>query len=265
MADLCRRVAASPSFQNAILGVILANAVLIGLETSAGVMARHGDLLHAANLVVQAVFVLEILIRLAAYWPGVARFFADGWNVFDFVVVAVSLLPAAGPVATVVRLVRVLRVARLVSALPDLRLIIGTMLRSIPSMGHVIVLLSLVLYIYAVLGYHLFGATQSAHFGNLGRAFLTLFQMLTLEGWAEVQATSLEYHRFAWIYYASFIIVAVFVVVNLFIAVVLNNLEKAREEEQASADRSSSHAELIARIEVLKIGLERLERDLRAP
>ncbi len=263
MVLLCRRIAAHPAFQHFVLAVILVNAVVIGLETSAVAMARWAGLLHAANTVIQAVFVVEIVIRLAAFWPRLGRFFADGWNVFDFLVVAVSLLPQAGPFSTVVRLVRVLRVARLLSVVPELRLIIGTMLRSIPSMGHVIALLSLILYVYAVVGFHLFGRHDPGHWGSLSRAFLTLFQMLTLEGWVEIQAASMEALPLAWIYYASFVVVAVFVVINLFIAVVLNNLERAKDEEQAEADRKNRQGGLIERIERVKAELERLERDLR--
>lgn len=264
MVDACRRLAAHPAFQGFILAVIVVNALLIGVETSARAVARWGPLLQAANVTIQAIFVVEMLVRLAAYWPGLHRFFRDGWNVFDFAVVALSLLPQAGPFSTVVRLVRVLRVARILSVVPELRLIIGTMLRSIPSMGHVVALLSLVLYIYGVVGFYLFGQVDPEHWGSLGEAFLTLFQMLTLEGWVEIQAASLAALPFAWLYYTSFVVVAVFVVINLFIAVVLNNLERAKDEEQAEADRLNRRGDLLAQIERVKGELERLERDVRA-
>ncbi|HEX7126158.1 MAG TPA: ion transporter [Thermodesulfobacteriota bacterium] len=264
MVELCRRIAEHPAFQHVILVVILVNAVVIGFETSPAVMARWGGFLLGLGTAIQALFVVEILVRLVAYWPRLGRFFTDGWNVFDFLVVAISLAPQAGPFSTVVRLARVLRVARLLSVVPELRLIIGTMLRSIPSMGHVIALLSLLLYIYAVVGFYLFGRHDPSHWGSLSQAFLTLFQMLTLEGWVEIQATSMEAVPLAWIYYASFVVVAVFVVINLFIAVVLNNLERAKDEEQAEADRKSPQGALIEQVERLKAELARLERDLRA-
>jgi voltage-gated sodium channel len=235
MAAFARRVTDHPLFHRLVLSVILFNAALIGVETSRDLMSRHGTWLQQVNLAIQVVFVVEIALRLAAHgrrWPA---FFRDGWNAFDAGVVAASFLPVAGPFATVGRLARVLRVARLTSTMPELRLIVATMLRSIPSMSHVILLLGLLIYIYAVIGFHLFGDHDPVHWGTLGAALLTLFQILTLEGWVEVQKVSMERFPFAWLYYGSFVIVAVLVVTNLFIAVVINNLEAAKAEEQGTA------------------------------
>ena len=263
MIDIARRIADSPRFQNLILAVILGGAVVIGVETSPTFTARYGSILTALEILIQAIFVVEIAIRLLAYWPRPLAFFANGWNVFDFSVVAASLLPQAGPFAMVARLARLVRVTRLVTMFPELRLIVGTMIRSIPSMGHVIVLLSLLLYVYAVLGFHFFGETDAAHWGSLGTALLTLFQMLTLEGWVEIQGAVLEAHRWAWVFFTSFVFVAVFVVVNLFIAVVLNNLESVKHEQQIDADRESTNHELLTMIETLRERLAELEDRLR--
>jgi voltage-gated sodium channel len=236
MIDLCRRVATSPRFQHAILALIVANAVLVGVETDPGLMARHGPLFHALNALVQVVFVLEIAIRLLAFWPRLHRFFRDGWNLFDFAVVALSLLPAVGAFATVARLARLFRALRLVSALPELRLIVSTLVRSIRSMGHVLLLLALVLYVYAVLGVNLFRGVDPGRWGSLPRAGLTLFEMLTLEEWVDVQRASFAATPWAWLFYVSYVVIAVFVVVNLFIAIVINNLEAAKLEERAESD-----------------------------
>jgi voltage-gated sodium channel len=131
----------------------------------------------------------------------------------------------------VARLVRILRVLRLVSAVPQLRLIVATLVRSIPSMGHVIVLMSIILYIYGVTGYHLFHEHDADNWGTLGRSLLTLFQIVTLEGWVEVMNTALEAHRWAWIYFVSFVLIGTFVMLNLFIAVVVNAMEHEVAEE----------------------------------
>ena len=139
-----------------------------------------GGLFDDLNLAVQVVFVCEIAVRLLAHAPRVHRFFLDGWNVFDFTIVALSLSPVAGSFATVARLARLLRALRVVSALPELRLIVATMLRSIPSLANVVVLLGLILYVYAVVGVHLFGGADPGHWGTLPRAGLTLFEILTL-------------------------------------------------------------------------------------
>jgi voltage-gated sodium channel len=262
--ESARRIVDSPAFQYFILGVIVVGAMVIGVETSATLTARHGALIGAVEILIQTIFVVEIAIRLLAYWPRPAAFFRSGWNVFDFAVVATSLLPQAGAFAMVARLARLLRVTRVVSAFPELRLIIGTMIRSIPSMGHVIVLLTLLLYVYAVLGFHFFRGTDPAHWGSLGAALLTLFQMLTLEGWVEIQSAVLDAHPLAWIYFTSFVFVAVFVVVNLFIAVVINNLESVKHEQQVETDSESAHRGLLEAIEMLRQRLEELEERLRA-
>jgi voltage-gated sodium channel len=264
MVSLCRRVAASRRFQNAILAVIVANAVLIGLETSPALWERWGGLFHALNFAVQAIFAVEIAVRLLAHAPRVDRFFRDGWNVFDFTIVALSLLPAAGAFATVARLARLLRALRIVSALPELRLIVATMLRSIPSLANVIVLLGLILYVYAVVGLHLFGGADPAHWGTLPRAGLTLFEILTLEGWVDLMDASLAATPWAWVYYVSFVVLAVFVVINLFIAIVINNLEAAKGEERERAGHGGEPTDAAERLALIRERLAEVEAALRA-
>jgi voltage-gated sodium channel len=263
MTRLARRVAEHRAFHNVVLGVILVTAVVVGLETFPDLADRHQALFDAVELLVQTFFVLEIVVRLLAHWPRLASFFKDGWNAFDFAVVVVSLLPQAGAFATVARLARLLRVTRLVSVFPELRLIVSTMLKSIPSMGHVLAMLSLLLYVYAVLGVYLFREHDPDRWGTLGPAFLTLFQMLTVEGWVEIQEAVLDAFPLAWAYFMSFIFIAVFVVVNLFIAVVINNLEAAKLEHQAAEDRRNPHHTAIEALEEIRERLDHVERLLR--
>lgn len=263
MIVVARRIANSSAFQAFIIGVILVNAVLVGLETDAELVARYGGLFELLNVAIIAVFVTELAIRLVAYLPRPQRFFADGWNVFDFVIVALSVLPAGGSFANVARLARLLRVLRIVSVFPELRLIVGTMLRSLSSMTSVILLLSLVLYVYAVLGFHLFGAVDPAHWGDLGLSVRTLFEVLTLEGWLELQAAVLTAVPGAWLFFGTYVLVAVFIVVNLFIAVILNNLESVKAEQAAEALEGGDDAELFQRIEGLRTELGAVEALLR--
>jgi voltage-gated sodium channel len=262
----CRRLAESTRFQSAILIVILANAALVGFETSTALVARHQALFSVLNAIILAIFVAELAIRITAHGLRFGAFLRDGWNLFDFVIVTLSLLPGVGAFATVARMARVLRVARLVSVSPKLRLIVGTMTRSIPSLAHVSLLLALLLYLYAVIGVNLFGAHDGEHWGSLGRALLTLFQMLTLEGWVELQAASMKVKPWAWVYFGSFVIIAVFVVVNLFIAVVLNNLDEIREEDRRAALEAKGRAEAALpeasferHLAAIRVELERLE------
>ncbi len=261
MTTLCRRLTSSPVFQHGMLAVIVGNAVLVGLETSPALWARYGGVFTALNLCVQAIFVCELLVRLLAHAPRVHRFFFDGWNLFDFAIVATSLLPAAGSVATVARLARLLRALRVISALPELRLIVATMLRSIPSLANVVLLLGLILYVYAIVGVSLFQQADPAHWGSLGRGALTLFEMLTLEGWVEIMDLSLAATPWAWIYYVSFVVLAVFVVVNLFIAIVINNLESAKQDQRR--EDATGSAALVARLAAVRESLAAIEADMR--
>ncbi len=264
MIAWCRRIADDRTFQSFILAVIVANAVVMGLETAPAVLAGREGLFRALNLAVQAIFVVELTIRLVAFWPRPGAFFRDGWNTFDFLIVAASLMPESGAFAAVARLARLMRATRVASRVPELRLIIGTMLRSIPSMGHVLLLLGVLLYIYAILGIHFFRASDPAHFGSLGRAFLTLFQIITLEGWVDIQDASLATVRFAWLYHATFILIAVFIVINLFIAIVINNLEATKQAER-DKELLGKKGDVLRHVVILKEQVEALERALRRP
>lgn len=230
MQQKLRQLTTSTAFEYFIVALILFNAVLLGLETSPAIVERYGDWLLLGNNLVLAVFVVEAMLKIAAVAPRVGRYFGNGWDLFDFSVVVLSLIPSTGEYAMIARLARLLRVARLVSTIPELRLIISTLVRSIPSMGHVLMLMSILFYIYAVAGYHLFHAHDPQHWGNLGLALLTLFRVATLEDWTDVMYTAMELHPLMWMYFVSFVIVGTFVVINLFIAVVLNNLEEAKRE-----------------------------------
>jgi Ion transport protein. len=264
---ICQRIADDQRFQNFILGVILFVAVLMGVETSERLMRDYKGLFVVLNFLVQTIFVTEIVIRLLAHSPRFDRFFRDGWNVFDFVIVMASLLPQTGAFAMVARLARVLRVLRLLSASSELKLIVGTMLRSIPSLGHVSMLLGLLIYVYAIIGFYLFHNEDYQHWGTLARASLTLFQLLTLEGWVEVQRATMQEHPWAWTFFASYIVVAVFVVINLFIAVVLNNLENVRadmEEQREVQYIPETDEEIIQQVASMRTQLKELEAKLRA-
>lgn len=267
-SERCRALAEHAVFRHTVLGLIVANAIVLGLETSRSFSEGLSSQLAAFHAIVGLLFAAELGVRIAAHWPRPHRFLRDGWNVFDLLVVTASLLPDVGAIATLARVSRLLRVARLVTVLPELRLIVGTMLRSVASLGHIAILLGLLLYVYALFGIHLFAEADPARWSGLGPAVQTLFQILTLEGWIEIQAASLVRVRWAWAYYASFIVIAVFVVVNLFIAVVINNLEAAKAAELQSrisapnAERRSSRASrasLIAR-HVRLIGHRRMAR-----
>lgn len=259
MIPFCQRLAGHPTFVKAVMAVIVFNAVLMGVETNRDLYTAYKPVFNGINWTIQAIFVLEIFVRIVACFPKPLKFFRDGWNVFDFVVVTVSLLPVGGPMANVVRLARVLRIVRLISVSPDLKLIVNTMLRSIPSLGNVGMLMGILVYVYAILGYYKFGEIDPTNWGSLGAAVQSCFVMLTLEGWVDLQARVSVAAPWAWLYFSSFIIVAVFVVVNLFIAVVLNNMDKARHDELRALGKGTTEDKIRDTIQEIKDQLEQLE------
>lgn len=259
LVETAKRLEASPFFGRIVLGAILFAGLLVGLETSSELRASHGGTLHALDRVVLAVFALEALVRIVARFPRPADYFRDPWNVFDFSVLAVCLLPFDGQFLTVLRLVRVLRVFRVVTSLPKLRILVGALFKSVPSMGYIGVLLALLFYVYAVIGTFKFGADSPEHFGNLGRSFLTLFQVVTLEGWVDLmQEQRARWPFLAPIYFVSFILLGTMIALNLLIGVIVNGMSEAQQETAmgqiaSSLPGTSAHDEL-----------EHLERQLES-
>ena len=260
---VAQRVAAAAWFHWGVVGVIGVNALVIGLDTSAFLAERYGAWFKAANQLFLGIFVVEAVVKLIAQWPRPQRYFKDGWNVFDFAIIVVSLLPSTGELATLARLARLLRVLRLVSALPELRLIVTTLVRSIPSMFNVVCLMSVIFYIYAVAGYHLFHDIDPTHWRTLGIAALTLFRVVTLEDWTDVMYAAMAHHWWAWAYFVSFVVVGTFVVINLFIAVVLNNLDEAKAQRLNELMTPPSREELLRELLETQASLKRLEDRLR--
>lgn len=253
-------VLASPWFTRAVVASILLNSAVVGLETDLSLATRHATALRAFHAAIVVLFAAEMAVRFLATGAAWRRFVADPWTRFDLLILGASLVPAVGSLATVARIARIFRVARIVSVSPKLRLIIATMARSIPSLGHVGLLLGLLLFVYGVLGVHLFRDADPAHWGHLGLAVLTLFQILTLEGWVELQRTSMAAEPWAWVFYASFVLLAVFVVVNLFVAVVLSNLDQARRD-LADESAEPTVADVLAELAHLRAEVRALRQD----
>ena len=263
IVGVAQRVAAAAWFHWGVVCIIGVNAVVIGLDTSAFLADRYGAWFKAANQLFLGIFVVEAVVKLIAQWPKPLRYFKDGWNVFDFAIIVVSLLPSTGELATLARLARLLRVLRLVSAMPELRLIVTTLVRSIPSMFNVVCLMSVIFYIYAVAGYHLFHDVDPTHWRTLGISALTLFRVVTLEDWTDVMYAAMAHHWWAWAYFVSFVVVGTFVVVNLFIAVVLNNLDEAKAQRLDELVAPPSREELMRELLATQASLKRLEERLR--
>ena len=262
LTNITRRVVEAHAFEYAIITIIILNGVLLGVGTSSALSEQYGSWFRLGNRIALAIFIAEALLKMVASSPRVVGYFKDGWNVFDFLVIVFALIPATGQFAMIARLARLLRVLRLISTVRDLRLIVAALVRSIPSVGHVMMLMSIIVYIYAVMGYHLFHENDPDNWRNLGIAVLTLFNVITLEGWTEVMYTAMETHPLAWLYFVSFVVVGTFVVINLFIAIIINNLDEAKLERLRDIERPVSREELLREIRATQDALHRLEARL---
>ena len=251
-----------------ILGVIVANAVVIGLETYPAIREDWGGLLRFVDVAFLVIFGVEIAIRLLAYGTRPWAFFRGGWNVFDFLIVLLALLPVIGANVTLVRLARVLRVVRLVEAIEDLRVIVLGLARSLAALAGVAVFVALVMYVYAVVGTALFGEELPDEWGTVGVAMMTCFRILTLDNWDDLYFPALDVTAWATVYFVSFIIVATLVVLNIVIAVVVSSVESARQSEleretrRLSAEAGSHAPALAERILALRVALDELEANL---
>ncbi len=256
------RLVNAAAFEFAIIGVIIANAILLGLETSPALNDRYGVWMNMGNWVALGIFIAEALLKMIALAPRIDRYFRDGWNIFDFSVIVFALIPATGQFAMIARLARLLRALRLISTIRELRLIVFALVRSIPSVGHVIMLMSIIIYIYAIIGYQLFHEHDPDNWRNLGASVLTLFNIITLEGWTEIMAAAMKQHDWAWLYFVSYVIIATFVVVNLFIAIIINNLDEAKLERLRELEEPASREEILRELRATQVALQRLEERL---
>lgn len=251
-----------PQFENSIIFLIILNAAILGLETVPTLVQLYGDWFELGHDLILSVFIIEAFLKITAVAPRFKLYFGDGWNLFDFSVILFALMPATGELAVIARLARLLRVLRLISVVPELQLIITTLMRSIPSMGNVILLMSIIFYIYGIAGYHLFHEYDPAHWGSLGLSLLTLFRVVTLEDWTDVMYTAMETYDWAWLYFVSFVVVGTFVIINLFIAIVINNLEKSKAEQLKVMRQPVSREELLDELDSTQQALIRLRASM---
>lgn len=226
---MLRRLVDHPMTERLVIALIVVNAITLGLETSASVTAEWGGLLQVLDRLLLTVFVAELAARMVVRGP---RFFADPWNVFDFVVVGIALLPATGSLS-VLRSLRILRVLRLITAVPSLRAVVSALIGALPGMGSIMMLLMLIFYVGAVMATKLFGETHEDTFGSIGASMLSLFQVMTLDAWSDgLMRPMLEKHPHAWLFFIPFVLVSAFIVLNLFIGVVVSALETERDADR---------------------------------
>ncbi len=282
ICERCARIASSGRFQAFIVAVIIANAVVLGLQTYDEIEADAGSLLTTLDHVFLGIFVVELVIRILAYGPrlgGYRDFFREGWNVFDFIVIGAAFLPGLRENATLLRLIRLLRVVRVVSVLPDLRVLIKGMVRSLLPIGTMAIVGVLLLYVYGMVGWILFHEQLPDQWGTIGESMLTLFVVMTLENFPQYMEQATQVHPQAWIFFVSFVLIASFLVINVLIAIIINSIEEARRDEALEAvlsardgdldeDLDKAGASLSAReraalrVHALRDALEQLEAEL---
>ncbi len=243
-----RDLVESRGFQYFVTAVIIVNAITLGLETSPAIVSKVGPLLHAVDSAALWVFTIELMLKLGVYRT---RFFRDGWNLFDFTIVTIAWIPAAGPFS-VMRALRIMRVLRLVSVVPSMRKVVGALINALPGMGSIVLVLLLVYYIAAVMATGLFGEAFPDWFGNVGASMFSLFQIMTLESWSMgIVRPVMEVYPHAWTFFVPFIVVTSFTVLNLFIALIVNSMHmlnaETTEEIHETADIAHDEREALAR------------------
>jgi len=237
-----RSIVEADWFQRFIIAVITINAIGLGLETVPFINEEVGPLLSLIDNVALMIFVLEISAKLLAYR---LNYFRDPWNVFDITIVAIAVLPMSGGLS-VMRALRILRAVRIISVVPAMRRVVEGLLNAIPSLGAVIALLAILFYIAAVMATKLFGSHFDELFGNLARSLFTLFQIMTLENWADGAVRPImKVYPYAWLFFIPFILMVTFAVLNLFIAIIVNSMEEAAKEdtEMLHKDAETLHAD----------------------
>ena len=267
------RLTESKYFERFIIAVIIFAGVLVGLETYPEVMAKHGELILGLDRVVLAIFIVEIVLKMGAKGKRPWQYFNDPWNVFDFTIVVLALIPAAGQYALVARLARLFRVLRLVRFIPKLQILVMALLKSVPSMIYVSMMLGLMFYMYAVAGVFLFAENDPVHFGTLQEALLTLFRIVTLEDWTNVLYTQLygcDVYGYGFredlctspktstivapIYFVTFVLFGTMIVLNLFIGVIISGMDEATAETQREEIMSRMGGPISLQRELTQLG-----------
>ena len=237
--------------RNGIIGVILFNAIILGMETSTTLMSAAGGLILGLDRLCLTIFVLEIGLKLYASRLG---FFRSGWNLFDFVIVGISLIPGSGAF-TVLRALRILRLLRVVSVTPSLRRVVEGFLKALPGMGSVFLLMSMIFYIGSVMATKLFQDSFPEWFGTIGRSAYSLFQIMTLESWSMgIVRPVMEVYPYAWVFFVPFIMMTTFAVVNLLVGLIVNSMQDAHAEE-SNQQTSDYRDEVLARLRTIEARL----------
>ena len=246
-------------FEFFMMSIIILSAMLVGIDTFE-LDPIYQESIFVLDQMITIIFVMEIIMRISSYekpW----EFFKDGWNIFDFIIVTASLIPIEGNESTIARLLRIFRILRLITILPELKGILNALFNSAKSIGYVMLLMFIIFYIYAVMGTIFFAETKSGNWADLGVALLTLFQIMTFEGWTDIMHESMELHAYSWIFYVSFIVLTAYTFLNMIIGIIIETLneEHKKDELDEIAEEKKLLRELVNQNRLLIQKVEHLE------
>ena len=259
LPQIAQRIVSSSWFSCGIIAIIVLNGILVGLDTSVYIHTHFSTYINYVYDVILWIFIVEALTKMTALYPRVHDYFKDGWNCFDFAIIVFCLIPATGELAMIARIARLLRVVRIVSVLPQLRVLVTALIHSLPGMINVVLLMTVIFYVYGIAGYHLFHDIDPTHWESLGISLLTLFRIVTLEDWTDIMYIALESYWWAWIYFLSFVVIATFVIINLFIGIVVTNVQEAKEAQLASLRKELDVGEVIRELKQTRKALKRVQ------
>ena len=249
-------------FSNLTTGIILFYAAALGFKTVDQVAEPYGWLFYSIDMFITVYFLIEIIIKISAEdrWQN---FFKDGWNIFDFIIVIITLIPLENSsFAAIARLMRIFRVLRLLNARPELKKIIDMLIGAIPSIVDIVILMFIIFYIYAIVGNFFFEELKSGLWKDFLTSMLTLFRVLTFEDWTDVMYEAMVLYDWAWAYFVSFVIIAAFVFFNLFVAVIIGEMEKIQNaDKNEQLDREEEKLDLLLeKIDTLQAEVRELKK-----
>ncbi|MFS8180512.1 ion transporter [Pseudovibrio denitrificans] len=263
MREKLRAIIESKAWEYTIISIIALNAITLGIETSQTVQQHYGPILRTLDDIVVGIYVVEISLRVYAYG---LRFFRGAWNLFDFIIVSIALVPTTGP-AAILRSLRILRILRLISVVPSLRRVIGGLVLALPGMGSIMLLLSLVYYVFSVMATQLYGETFPEWFGTIGASAYSLFQIMTLEGWSDaIVRPVMDVYPNAWMFFIPFILTTALTVLNLFIGVIVAAMEEEHEKEMEEHHHyvRMEASEIMKELRTLRQDVAKLRRNRKA-
>ena len=244
---MLKKILESQKFQNSIISIIVLNSIILGIETLHLPIHIYNTLVVIDHIIL-GIFIIEILLKLLVYRFS---FFKNFWNWFDFIIVAISLVPSAGALS-VLRTLRILRVLRLISTVESLRKVIEALIRSVPGIGSVTIIMSLIFYIFAVIGTNLYKESFPQWFGHLGKTMYSLFQIMTLESWSMgIVRPVMEKFPIAWLFFIPYILITTFIILNLFIAIVVSSMQEEQIKD-SKEDEKQKEILLEKRLEAME-------------